>query len=146
MKDIKKADILQKLSDEEIESSNKQTYLLWTALLNRDLNLLKTILQEKFTYFDNKTKWQTLEYFKKQFAIQIPYELESEKVAVFYCKGCQPGNPALIFHNGYWPVLENSENFPKAIMLTFKNGLISDLTICYRFCKAEKLHEIAIQN
>jgi hypothetical protein len=31
-------------------------------------------------------------------------------------------------------------------MLSFKEGLISDLTLCYGFCNAERLQEIAIQN
>lgn len=138
--------ILKQSSVEEIELINLQVDLFIKAILNEDLSLLETLLHEKFTYFDTKSKWQTLEYFKEQFTREIPSELKSDEVSMYFCRGCQPGNYALKFHCGYFPVLTDEENMPKALMLSFKNSLISELTLCYGYCNAEKLQEIAIQN
>lgn len=146
MRETDKLRIMQIPTEQEMETSKQQTFLFMTAIVNRDLDLLETLLHEKFTYFDTKTKWQTLEYFKNQFENPIPFEVETEEVGMFFCKSCQPGNPALMFHHGYWPVLEDEENLPKSLMLSFKEGLISDLTLCYGYCNAKKLQEIAIQN
>jgi hypothetical protein len=122
-----------------------QIFQFADAVINKNLTLLETLLNEEFTYFDNKSKWETLEYFKIQFTKNIPYELFSNDVGIRFCRGCQPGNPALVFHNGYFPV-KDGENFPKAIALAFKDGKISDLTLCFSFCKSEKLKKIAGQN
>ncbi len=146
MRDINKPSIIHRFTNEEIELSHNQMIQFVTGIVNKDLEILESVLHEKFTYFDTKSKWETLEYFKRQFAMEIPYELEAEEVGMYYCTGCQPGNPALMFHQGYWPILENEENLPKSLMLSFKDGLISDLTLCYGFCNAERLQEIAIQN
>jgi hypothetical protein len=116
------------------------------GIVNKDLEVLESVLQENFTYFDTKSKCETLEYFKRQFAMEIQSELETEDVEMNYCTCCKHGNPTVMFHHGYWPFLENEENLPKSLMLSFKNGLISDLTLCYGFCNAERLQEIAIQN
>ena len=146
MREIQKTSLIDIPSEKDIEKSKKQTFLFMTAIVKRDLEVLETLLHENFTYFDTKTKWQTLKYFKEQFNKEIPYELETEEVGMFFCNGCQPGNSALMFHHGYFPIVENDGNVPKSLTLAFKGGLISDLTLCYGFCNAEKLHEIAIQN
>lgn len=146
MRKINKPSIIHRFTNEEIELSHNQMIQFVTGIVNKDLEILESVLHENFTYFDTKSKWETLEYFKRQFAMEIPSELETEDVGMYYCTGCQPGNPALMFHNGYWPFTENEVNLPKSIMLSFKGGLISDLTLCYGFCNAERLQEIAIQN
>jgi hypothetical protein len=147
MREIHKiSHILKQPSVEEIKLMNLQVRLFIKAILCKDLPLLETLLHEKFTYFDTKSKWQTLEYFKEQFEKEIPCELKSDDVSIYFCKGCQPGNHALKFHCGYFPVLTDEVNMPKALMLSFKDGLVSDLTLCYGYCNAEKLQEIAIQN
>ena len=146
MREIQKTSLIDIPSEKDIEKSKQQTFLFMTAIVKRDLEVLETLLHENFTYFDTKTKWQTLEYFKEQFNKEIPYELETKEVGMFFCNGCQPGNSALMFHHGYFPIVENDGNVPKSLTLAFKGGLISDLTLCYGFCNAEKLHEIAIQN
>lgn len=138
--------ILKQLSVEEIQLTILQLHLFNEAILNEDLFLLETLLHEKFTYFDTKSNWQTLEYFKEHFTSEIPFELESDEISLYFCTCCQPGNHALKFHCGYFPILTDLENMPKALMLSFKNVLISDLTLCYGYCNAEKIQEIAIQN
>lgn len=142
----KKLGIVKNLSVEDVEAMNTQVHLFAKAILNEDLSMLETLLHEKFTYFDTKSKWQTLEYFKEQFKKEIPLELKTDEVGMFFCNGCQAGNSALMFHYGFFPVLENEENMPKALALAFTDGLISDLTLCYGYCNAERLQELAIQN
>jgi len=129
-----------------LKQASEQTFLFITAILNQDIILLDSLLSEKFTYFDNKSKKQTLRYFKKQFSMPIPEEFYSKKVKTLFCKGCRPGDPALLFHYGYWPILENEEFKPKSIILSFNEGMISDLTFCFSFCNADGLQEISIQN
>jgi hypothetical protein len=131
---------------DELRRTIEQTFLFVTAILNKDIILLDSLLNEKFIYFDSKSKRQTLQYFKKQFSMMIPKELYSREVETLYCKGCRPGNPVLLFHHGYWPVLENEDNVPKSLLLSITTGMISDLTLCFGFCNANMLHEIAIQN
>jgi hypothetical protein len=138
--------IMNQPTSEEKENVWQQTFQFADAVVNKNLTLLETLLNEEFTYFDNKNKWETLEYFKIQFTKDIPGELFSDDVGIRFCRGCQPGNPALVFHNGYFPILEEEVNMPKAIALAFKNGKISDLTLCFRFCKSEKLKKMAEQN
>lgn len=146
MRETNKPSIIHRFTNEEIELSHNQMIQFVTGIVNKDLEILESVLHENFTYFDTKSKWETLEYFNRQFAMEIPSELETEDVVLYYCTSCQPGNPALMFHHGYWPILENEENLPKSLMLSFKDGFISDLTLCYGFCNAERLQEIAIQN
>lgn len=146
MRETIKHSIIHRFTNEEIELSHNQMFQFVTAIVNKDLDTLKTVLHEKFTYFDTKSKWETLEYFKRQFAVEIPSDMETGDVGMYYCTGCHPGSPTLMFHHCYWPILEDEENLPKSLMLSFKDGLISDLTMCYRFCNADQLYEIAIQN
>lgn len=142
MKEKNKTVAIQILTEQEFKIARQQTNLFINALLSKDLSLLESLLHEKFVYFDNKTKWQTLDYFKEQFSKSIPFELISEEVGFFYCTGCQPGNPALLIHNGYWPVSNEEENLQKSLMLCFTEGLISDLTFCYGYCNANRIKEL----
>lgn len=138
--------IMNQPTSSEMENVWQQTFQFADAVVNKNLTLLETLLNKEFTFFDNKNKWETLEYFKVQFTKEIPAELFSDDVGIRFCRGCQPGNPALVFHSGYFPVMEQEVNLPKAIALAFKDGKISDLTLCFRFCKSEKLVKIAEQN
>ncbi len=79
-----------------------------------------------------------MEYFTRQFAMEIPSELETDDVGMVYFTGCQLGKPPLLFHHGCWPIGQNEENLSKSLILSFMDGLISDLTLCYGFCNAEK--------
>jgi hypothetical protein len=146
MRETNRPAIIHRFTNEEIELSHNQMIQFVTAIMNKDLKILESVLHENFTYFDTKSKCETLEYFKRQFATEVPSDLLKEDVGMYFCTRCQPGNPALMFHNGYWPILENEQNLPKSLMLSFKDGLISGLTFCYGFCNAERLQEIAIQN
>lgn len=137
---------LKQPTPEELDKVWQQTFDFATAIVNKDLSMLETLLHEEFTYFDTKSKWDTLKYFKEQFEKPITVELICDGAAINFCRSCQPGNPALVFHSGYFPVLEEEENMPKAITLAFKDGRISDLTLCYGFCNADKLQELAEQN
>jgi len=137
---------LKQPTPEELDKVWRQTFEFATAIINKDLALLETVLHDEFTYFDAKSKWDTLKYFKEQFEKQIPTELICECAVINFCRSCQPGNPALVFHYGYFPVLEDEENMPKAITLAFTDGKISDLTLCYGFCNSDKLHELVEQN
>lgn len=122
--------LLKKPTPEEVDKVWQQTFDFALAIINKDLALLETLLHEEFTYFDTKSKWDTLRYFKEQFEKPIPAELINEGAAINFCRSCQPGNPALVFHSGYFPILEDIENIPKAITLAFNDGMISDLTLC----------------
>jgi hypothetical protein len=138
--------IMNQPSSEEMENVWQQTFQFANAVINKDSTLLATLLSEEFTYFNNKNKWETLEYFKLQFTKDIPVELFSDDVGIRFCRGCQPGNPALVFHKGYFPILEEDMNSPKAVALAFKDGKISDLSLCFRFCESDQLKKIAAQN
>ena len=137
---------LKQPTPEELDKVWQQTFEFATATINKDLSLLEILLHEEHTYFNTKNKWDTLMYFKEQFEKPIPADLISEGACIQFCRGCQPGNPALVFHNGFFPILEEEENIPKAITLDFKDGKISDLTLCHWFCNADKLQELAEQN
>jgi hypothetical protein len=137
---------LKQPTPEELDKVWQQTFDFATAIINKDLPLLEKLLHEEHTYFDTKSKWNTLKYFKEQFEKPIPDELIQEGAGIMICRSCQPGNPAVVFHNGYFPILADEENMPKAITLSFKDGKISDLTLCYGFSNADKLQELAEQN
>jgi hypothetical protein len=146
MRETNKPSIVRRFTNEDFEASQLQMIHFATAVVYKDLEILDSILHEKFTYFESKSKQETMEYFRRQFAMEIPSELETDHVGMYYCTGCKPGNPALMFHHGHWPILEDEKNIPKTLMLSFKDGLISNLTLCYKFCNEERLKEIAIQN
>ena len=131
--------ISNRLYKKTIELSDNQMNQFIMAILKMDLDKLESLLHENFTYFDTKSKWETLEYFRRQFEMVTPYEFKTKDVEIFYCTGCQPGNPALMFQNGYWPILEEGINQPKSIMLSFSDGLISDLTLCFEYCNDKRL-------
>lgn len=138
--------LLQQPTPEEREVIRKQIIMFSKAIVNKDLTTLEPLLHEEFLYFDTKSKWETLDYFKKQFENEMQFKTMSDDVGLFFCMRCQPGNPALMFNDGYFPSLEDGLNSRKAIAIEFKNGKISDLTLCFGFCNANKLHEIATQN
>ena len=147
MVNVFKSKLLKSISDEEIEITRQQTEIFKTAILSKDLLLLSTILNEKYTYIEGRNKAETIAYFADQFSKFPNHNSKPEDiVATFYCYGCQQGNIALRFLYGCWPIIETKEYVDKSIVLAFKNGLISDLTICYGYCSAERIQEIAIQN
>ena len=77
MREINKPSIIHRFTNEEIELSHNQMIQFVTGIVNKDLEILESVLHENFTYFDTKSKWETLEYFKRQFAMEIPSELIS---------------------------------------------------------------------
>ena len=42
------------------------------ALLNNDMGMLSQLLHDQYTYLDGLSKKQALEWFSKQFALEIP--------------------------------------------------------------------------
>lgn len=145
MINLDQIELLNCTSQEELEVFRQQTLEFATAVINKDLMSIESLLPEGHTYFGEKNKLQTLEYFKEQFEKPIPAEFMTEDVKFFYCHGCQPGNPALLFHSGCFPVLEEGDR-PKAITLAFKDGKISDLALCYGFCNERRLKRLAKRN
>jgi hypothetical protein len=75
MRETNKPSIIHRFTNEEIELSQNQMIQFITGIVNKDLEILESVLHENFTYFDTKSKWETLEYFKRQFAMEIPSEL-----------------------------------------------------------------------
>lgn len=146
MEDFNPRRFIQDPSSEDLKRSKDLTFLFITAILTKDIVLLESLLCKKFTYFDDKTMEQTLAYFKSQFSQAIPEDYYSKEVVTMYCKVCKPGTPVLVFHKGFWPVLEDEPNIPKSLLLTFKDGFISDIDLCFGFCSAHVLQELAIQN
>lgn len=143
---MSKLKTLKTPTPEEVENILRQTNQFAKAIIDKDLSMLEPLLHVEFIYFDTKTKWETLKYFNEQLQEDIPHEMFSRKVNHLVWSVCQPGNPALFFHGGYFPILEKERNRLKAIALTFKDGKISDLTLCYGFCNTNKLQELAEQN
>ena len=142
MREIKNPLIIHRFANEEIGLLFNQKIQFIIGIFNKDLEVLEVLeflLHDNLNNFESKSKWGILEYFNRQFAMGIPSKKETNDVEIFRCIGCQPGNPALNLHQGYWPILENEENLPKSLMLSFKDGLISDLTLYYGYCNAERL-------
>lgn len=129
MREVNQPSIIHRFTNEQIELSHNQMIQFARGVVNKNLEILESVHHENFTYFDAKSKWESLEDFKRQFAMKSPSELETEDVGMYYCTGCQLGNPALMFHHGYWPILENEENLPKSLMLPYKDRLILDLIL-----------------
>ena len=116
-----------------LNKSKQQLGLFKKAILAKDLVLLEPLLYNQFKYFDVMDKLKTLEYFKEQFNKEIPEMFIKEDADEIMCMDCSPGSPVLYFHTGFWPIIEGA-NIPKGIMLRFTDGLISDLTLCFKFC------------
>jgi hypothetical protein len=64
MRETNKPSIIHRFTHEEIELSHNQMIQFVTGILNKDLEILESVLHENYTYFDSKSKWDTLEYFK----------------------------------------------------------------------------------
>ena len=116
-----------------LNKSKQQLGLFKKAILAKDLALLEPLLHEKFNYFDILDKLKTLAYFREQFSKEIPEMFIREDADEIMCMDCSPGSPVLFFHKGFWPIIEGS-NIPKGIMFGFSDGLISNLTLCFKFC------------
>jgi len=118
---------------QDINKSMQQLVLYKRAILAKSLELLEPLLHDKFKYFSGLDKFKTLSYFQEQFNMEIPEEFQREDADEIMCMDCSPGSPVLYFHTGYWPILEDA-NIPKGIMFCFSEGLISDMTLCFKFC------------
>lgn len=128
------------------DKAMKELHIFKTALLQKNIQLLETVLHEQFIYFDDKNKWATLAWFEKQCEIIVPEHVYEEDAGLSFCMGCAPGVPSLVFHKGWWPHGEDILNQRKSIRINFTDGLISDLTLCYVFCNPGKEHEFIKEN
>jgi len=117
----------------DTDKSKQQMMIFKTAMLKRDLQMLEPLLHEQFKYFDVLNKQKTLAYFQEQFDKEIPENFQRENAEEIMCMDCSPGSPVLYFHNGFWPIIEGA-NIPKGIMFGFSDGLISNMTLCFKFC------------
>lgn len=136
---------IKKLSNEEKELINKLTKKFGNTLLYKDLDALDELLDDRFKYLSNLSKTETLQYFKEQFELSIPHIYYCPWVEYKFCRRCAPGNPTLVFHNGYWPfVTDDPENNRKGLMLCFEDAQISDISYCYSPCD-QALIDIIVQ-
>lgn len=117
----------------DFDKSKQQLALFKAAILKRDMELIEPLLHEKFNYFDVLDKQKTLAYFQEQFNKEIPENCYRDNAEEIMCMDCSPGSPVLYFHNGFWPIIEGV-NIPKGIMFRFSDGLIADMTLCFKFC------------
>ncbi|HNT79652.1 MAG TPA: hypothetical protein PKH65_03140 [Bacteroidia bacterium] len=146
MKRFKELKTQYELDPDDFEKDYLQVIRFGAAILSKNLIAMERLLHHEHSYFDNLTKFETLDYFKRQFKMYVPAKKMSSSFELNYCRTCEAGNPALLFHNGYWPVLENEFNLDKAIMLSFTNNKISDLSYCYGYCSPCRFEEISHLN
>lgn len=130
-----------KPSPEELKTIDIITIDFIVAIMTKDITAMEKLLHEEYKYVENFNKWATLKWFKEQFEKEIPEELINMEIKEHVCIGCQCGNRSLMFHHGYFPVTEDFGNPPKTLTLSFENGKLNDISICYSYLSAEKVKE-----
>jgi hypothetical protein len=64
---------------------------------------------------------------------------------MFYVKSLNV-RVALMFHNGYWPIIDPNENEAKAFVFEFSNGILSGIEISNEVFTEERLEELCKLN
>ena len=130
-----------KPTQEELNIIDKITIDFIIAIMTKDIKALENLLHEEYKYVENYNKWKALKWFIEQFKKKIPEELIDMEVKEHVCIGCQCGNRSLMFHHGYFPVIEEFGNPPKTLTLAFENGKLKDISICYSYLSVEQIKE-----
>ena len=129
----------------EIERNRELTSLFAHAMCDMDIAELDSLLHEEYKYHD-KSKIDFLNWLHEKFAENLDNGLYFMPVKMRYCLSCKPGNPTLLFNQGFFPKEVDGCKGQKGFMLDFKAGKISDITICYKWCNERELNELCQMN
>lgn len=130
-----------KSTQEEISLIDKVTMDFIIAIMTKDIKAMEKLLHDEFKYINNFNKWETLTWFTDQFNQEIPEQFLDMKVKEYVCSGYQCGNRSLMFHHGYFPIIDEFGNPPKTLTLAFESGKLKDISICYNYLSVEQIIE-----
>lgn len=143
---MQKSTIIKSASPYEIHSIMHQLELFKIGVLNLNLDILDSLFHDSYLYFGNKTRLETKKMFEAFFDQALPREVLSHEVQVmFNIKSCNI-RVALMFHNGFWPILDPAENEVKAFVFEFTNGILSGIEFSNDICTEERLEELCKLN
>lgn len=130
----------------ELKNIDRITIDFIIAVMTKNINALENMFDEKYLYLEGKNKWATLQWFKDQFENEIPEEFFEMSVTEHVSMDIYCGNRSLMFHKGYFPVVQNNPDIPKTLTLDFEDGRIKDIRICYNYLSIEKAEERSKNN
>jgi hypothetical protein len=112
------------------------------ALLKKDINGIKDLLNEEGEFEIQSPKFKTLQVNKKRFVAWLNSRLkqtESLTVAFDQCLHCSLGRTVLLVNDGTFPrqIRDSSERSKTGLMLKVKEGQISQIKFCFVFVKTE---------
>jgi hypothetical protein len=117
---------------------------LIAAFMNRDAELLESLLSYRFNYLNGRSKWETLEYFKAYWELLEEQNIEiqiEECVSMDYYPGC-------VAYRFRFVEFMGGEDFPSRLILVpiFEHGQLADLAISKRCAPAWVLKRLIINN
>jgi hypothetical protein len=143
---MQKSSIIKSVSLSEMHSIMHQLELFKIGVLSLNLDILNGIFHDRYLYFGGKTRYEAKKMFEVFFDQALPSEVLSQEAKVmFNIKSCSI-QVALMFHNGYWPILDPAENGAKAFVFQFTNGILSGIEFSNDVCSEERLEELCKLN
>lgn len=129
----------------EIERNRDLTNRFAAAMCEMELADIENLLHEDYTYHD-LNKIEFLKWLDHKFTENFKNEVFFMPAKIRYCMSCKPGNPVLLFNQGFFPKEVDGYSGPKGFMLEFREGKISGITICFSWCIEKDLYYFAANN
>jgi hypothetical protein len=143
---MQKSSIIKSVSPSEMHSIMHQLELFKIGVLSLNLDILNGLFHDRYLYFGGKTRYEAKKMFEVFFDQALPSEVLSHEAKVmFNVKSCNI-QVALMFHHGYWPILNPTENEAKAFVFEFTNGILSGIEFSNEVCSEERLEELCKLN
>ena len=139
---MKKSTVIKSVSPIELHSIMHQIELFKIGVLNLNLDILRGVFHDRYLYFGNMTKSDVMKMFEVFFEQSLPSVVLSHEAKV---KSLNI-RVAMMFHNGYWPIIDPNENEAKAFVFEFSNGILSGIEFSDDVCTEERLEELCKLN
>lgn len=143
---MQKNTIIKSVSPIELHSIMHQIELFKIGVLNLNLDILRGLFHDRYLYFGNMTKSEVMKMFEAFFEQSLPSEVLSHEAKVMFSVKSSDIRVALMFHNGYWPIIEPTKNEAKAFVFEFSNGILSGIEFSNDVCTEERLEELCRLN
>lgn len=143
---MKKNTVIKSVSPIEMHSIMHHIELFKIGVLNHNLDILRGVFHDRYLYFGNMTKSEVMKMFEVFFEQSLPSEVLSHEAKVMFNVKSLNVRVALMFHNGYWPIIDPNENEAKAFVFEFSNGILSGIEFSNDVCTEERLEELSKLN
>ena len=142
---MREINIQMTVNSSVVERTRELTSRFAQAMCELDITEIASFLHDEYQYH-KKSKRDFLIWLQEKFTENFDRGIYYMPVKMKYCLNCKPGNPTLIFNQGFFPTEVDGRKEQKGFMLDFVDCKIAGITICYKWCDEQQLQSLCALN